>query len=53
LAGKSLKGGSFGSVRELVQHIDRFIARYDDTLRPFVCTKTIVHQKRLKPCIAL
>jgi hypothetical protein len=26
LAGKSLKGGSFGSVCELVQHIDRFIA---------------------------
>jgi hypothetical protein len=45
--------GSFGSVRELVQHIDRFIASYNDTARPFVWTKTAVHQKRLKPCIAL
>lgn len=53
LAGKSLKGGSFGSVRELVQHIDRFIASYNDTARPFVWTKAVVHQKRLKPCIAL
>jgi transposase len=53
LAGKSLKGGSFGSVRQLVQHIDRFIASYNDTARPFVWTKTVVHQKRLKPCIAL
>ena len=26
LAGKSLKGGSFGSVPELVAHIDRFSA---------------------------
>ena len=53
LASKSLKGGSFGSVRELVDHIDSFIASYNDTARPFVWTKTGVHQKRLKPCIAL
>ena len=53
LAGKSLKGASFGSVRELVQHIDSFIASYNDTARPFVWTKTAVHQKRLKPCFAL
>jgi transposase len=30
LASKSLKGGSFGSVRELVDHIDSFIASYND-----------------------
>jgi len=53
LAGKSLKGGSFASVRELVQHIDSFIASYNDTARPFVWTKTVVHQKRLKPCFAV
>ena len=53
LAGKSLKGGSFGSVRELVQHIDSFITSYNDTARPFVWTKTVVHQKRLKPCFAV
>ena len=53
LAGKSLKGGSFGSVRELVQHIDSFIACYNDTARPFVWTKAVVDQKRLKPCLAV
>jgi len=53
LASKSLKGGPFGSVRELVDHIDSFIASYNDTARPFVWTKTGAHQKRLKPCIAL
>jgi len=30
LAGKSLKGASFGSVKELVAHIDSFIASYND-----------------------
>ena len=53
LAGKSLKGGSFRSVRELVDHIDRLIASYNATARPFVWTKSVVHQKRLKPCFAL
>jgi transposase len=53
LAGKSLKGGSFGIVRELVDHIDSFIACYNDIARPFVWTKSAVHQKRLKPCFAL
>jgi transposase len=52
LAGKSLKGGSFGSVRELINHIDSFIGSYNDRARPFVWTKSVVHQKRLKPCFA-
>ena len=30
-----------------------FIAGYNDTARPFVWTKSVVHQKRLKPCFAL
>ena len=50
LTAKSLKGGSFGSLRQMVQHIDSF---YNDTAHPFVWTKTRVHQKRLKPCFAL
>jgi transposase len=53
LAGKALQGASFGSVRELVQHIDSFIDSYNDTARPFVWTKTVVHQKRLKPCFTV
>ena len=53
LAGNSLKGSSFASVPELVTHIDSFIAGYNDTARPFVWTKSVVHQKRLKPCFAL
>jgi len=53
LAGKSLKGASFGNVRELVAHIDKFIASYNDNARPFVWTKSAVYQKRLKPCFAV
>ena len=53
LARKSLKGGSFSSVRQLVAHIDSFIDRYNADARPFVWTKSAVHQKRLKPCFAV
>jgi|SRR5882724_1566445 transposase len=53
LAAKSLKGASFGSVRELTDHITSFIDSYNETARPFVWTKSVVHQKRLKPCFAL
>jgi transposase len=53
LAGKSLKGASFDSVPELVAHIDSFIASYNESARPFVWTKSVVHQKRLKPCFAV
>jgi transposase len=53
LAGKSLKGASFASVRELVAHIDSFISSYNDDAHPFVWTKSVVHQKRLKPCFAV
>jgi len=52
LAGKSLDGASFQSVPELIAHIDAFIASYNETARPFVWTKSQVHQKRLKPCFA-
>jgi len=53
LASKSLKGASFGSVKELIQHIGRFIESYNDNARPFWWTKSVVHQKRMKPCFAV
>ncbi len=53
LAGKSLKGASFGDVKELVARIDSFIANYNEKARPFIWTKCVVHQKRLKPCFAV
>jgi|SRR5208282_2471448 len=52
LAGKSLNGASFKGIEELKAHIDAFIRTYNETARPFVWTKSEVHQKRLKPCFA-
>jgi transposase len=51
-SGKSLKGASFGGVPELIAHINSFIRSYNGNARPFVWTKSAVHQKRLKPCFA-
>jgi len=48
LQGKSLSGASFTSVKQLRQHIDDFIAAYNDNPRPFAWTKTKVHQRRVK-----
>jgi transposase len=53
LSGRSLKGGSFCSVHELITHINNFIADYNDQARPFAWTKSVVHQKRMKPCFAV
>jgi transposase len=53
LAGKSLKGASFASVSQLIDHISSFINSYNATARPFIWTKAVVHQKRLKPCFAV
>ena len=52
LAGKALKGASFTSLDQLKTHIDTFIKTYNKTARPFVWTKSEVHQKRMKPCFA-
>jgi transposase len=52
LVRKSLDGASFQSLPELIAHIDVFIQSYNETARPFVWTKSEVHQKRLKPCFA-
>ena len=52
LTRKSLDGASFTSIKDLIAHIDAFVADYNRTARPFVWTKSEVHQKRLKPCFA-
>ena len=53
LTGQSLSGASFASVKDLIAaYIDAFIERYNQTARPFVWTKSEVHQKRLRPCFA-
>jgi hypothetical protein len=52
LGEKSLNGASFHSVAELMSHINSFIVDYNERARPFVWTKSEVHQKRLKPCFA-
>lgn len=52
LARKALKGASFSSLDKLKAHIDAFISTYNKTARPFVWTKSEVHQKRMKPCFA-
>ena len=48
LEGKSLHGASFTSVKQLREHIDAFIEAYNENAKPFVWTKSVVHQKRLK-----
>jgi transposase len=53
LSGKSLSGASFQSVEQLKAHINSFIASYNHDARPFVWTKSKVHQKRLRPCFAV
>ena len=52
LTTRSLSGASFTSVKELTAHIGAFIERYNHTARPFLWTKSEVHQKRLRPCFA-
>jgi transposase len=53
LAAKSLKGASFGNAAELVAHIDNFSSSYNGDACPFACTKSVVPQKRFKPCFAI
>jgi len=48
LQGKSLRGASFTSVRQLKQHIDAFIEAYNQDAKPFAWTKAKVHQRRVK-----
>jgi len=48
LQGQSLCDESFTSVKQLRDHIDNFIDDYNAKAKPFVWTKSEVHQKRLK-----
>ncbi len=48
LEGQSLRGASFSSVPQLMEHIDAFIAAYNEHAVPFVWTKAKVHQRRVK-----
>jgi transposase len=48
LQGQSLSDASFKSVKQLRQHIDDFVEAYNADAKPFVWTKSEVHQKRLK-----
>jgi hypothetical protein len=50
---KAAQGASFSSVRELIDHITSFIDSYNDSVRSFFWTKSVVHHKRLKPCLAV
>jgi hypothetical protein len=48
LPGQSLTGSSFTLVQELQEHIDSFIAAYNETATPFAWTKKKVYQRRSK-----
>ena len=48
LQGQSLTAASFTSVEQLQEHIDAFIAAYNDTAVPFAWTKKRVYQRRFK-----
>ncbi|MBV8108931.1 MAG: IS630 family transposase [Hyphomicrobiales bacterium] len=48
LEAQSLHGSSFTSVAQLKDHIDAFIAAYNQTAEPFAWTKSQVHQRRVK-----
>jgi hypothetical protein len=48
LQGQSLNGASFTAVEHLQEHIDAFIAAYNETAEPFAWTKKKVHQRRFK-----
>src|ERR1700734_3673974 len=48
LQGQSLCVESFTSVKQLREHIDDFVDAYNANAKPFVWSKSEVHQKRLK-----
>ena len=48
LQAKSLRGASFTSVEQLRTHMNDFIDAYNQHSKPFVWTKTVVHQRRMK-----
>ena len=48
LQGQSLTGASFNSVEQLQEHIDAFVAVYNENATPFAWTKKKVYQRRFK-----
>lgn len=48
LQGQSLAGASFTAVDQLLDHIDAFIASYNQNAQPFAWTKKKVRQRRFK-----
>src|SRR6516165_268122 len=48
LQGQSLNGASFTAVEQLQEHIDAYIAAYNETAEPFAWTKKRVYQRRFK-----
>ena len=48
LQGQSLNGASFTAVEQLQQHINAFIAAYNQNAQPFAWTKKKVRQRRFK-----
>ena len=48
LQGQSLNGASFIAVQQLQEHIDAFIAAYNENAKPFAWTKKKVYQRRFK-----
>ena len=48
LQGQSLNGTSFTAVEQLQEHIDAFIAAYNETAEPFAWTRKKVYQRRFK-----
>jgi hypothetical protein len=48
LQGQSLNGASFTAVEQLQEHIDAFIATYNETAEPFAWAKKKVYQRRFK-----
>src|SRR5438552_14575164 len=48
LQGQSLSVTSFTSLKQLQEHIDAFIAAYNETAEPFAWTKKKVYQRRFK-----
>ena len=48
LQGQSLTAASFTSVEQLQEHIDAFIAVYNENATPFAWTKKKVYQRRFK-----
>lgn len=48
LQGQSLNGASFTAITQLQEHIDAFIAAYNETAEPFAWKKKKVYQRRFK-----